>query len=338
MRKKVTIEDISRLTGLSRGTISRALNNRPDISEATRQKVLAACRKLHYTPSFAARSLATGRHLAIAVLVPARVLGSVGAFVAALARHAAGRQFVTVLVPLPDEKRELTAGGTELPTGRVDGAVLAGPVAPQIAPMLRRRLGSLPCVICVEDVELPGDVIVPDVKEAGRLAVRMLADRARCVVCLVRPVPAQQRFAEAVRDACKAAGLRAEPWVLEPGGRLSAEKLAASLDACEAVICGDDALGALTEGALMARGRTVGKQVLIIGHGNSPLCDQLPVPLTSIDPDPVQIARRALEILEARIDKRRRDAPTKVLVPPRLAIRASCPTQGTGATNHSTTT
>lgn len=327
MRKKVTIEDISRLTGLSRGTISRALNNRPDISEATRQKVLAACRKLHYTPSFAARSLATGRHLAIAVLVPARLLGSLGPFVVALARHAASRQYVTALVPVPDEKRELTAEGTELPTGRVDGAVLAGPVAPAIAPTLRRRLGSLPCVICTEEAELPGDVIVPDVTEAGRLAVRVLPGPVRSVVCLVRPAPAQQRFAEAVRDACKASGIRAEPWVLEPGKRLSAEKLTTSLGACEAVICGDDTLAALAEGALAALGRAVGKQVFVIGHGNTPLCEQLPVPLTSIDPDPGQLASRALEILEARIDKRRRDAPTRVLVPPKLAVRASCPVE-----------
>ena len=66
---KVTIDDISRETGLSRGTISRALNDRSDISDATKQRVMAACAKLHYTPSFAARSLATGRNLALAAVM-----------------------------------------------------------------------------------------------------------------------------------------------------------------------------------------------------------------------------------------------------------------------------
>ena len=53
--RKVTIEDISRDTGLSRGTVSRALNDRPDISTRTKQRVLETCRKLNYVPSFAAR-------------------------------------------------------------------------------------------------------------------------------------------------------------------------------------------------------------------------------------------------------------------------------------------
>ncbi|RMF85876.1 MAG: LacI family transcriptional regulator, partial [Planctomycetota bacterium] len=66
---KVTIEDISRETGLSRGTVSRALNDRPDISAKTKRRVLEACRKLNYVPSYAARSLATGRRYAIAVII-----------------------------------------------------------------------------------------------------------------------------------------------------------------------------------------------------------------------------------------------------------------------------
>jgi DNA-binding LacI/PurR family transcriptional regulator len=66
---KVTIEDISRDTGLSRGTVSRALNDRPDISPKTKQIVLESCRKLNYVPSHAARSLATGRNYAVAALV-----------------------------------------------------------------------------------------------------------------------------------------------------------------------------------------------------------------------------------------------------------------------------
>ena len=66
---KVTIEDISRSTGLSRGTVSRALNDRPDISAQTKQRVLEACLRLKYVPSHAARSLATGRRYAVAVLV-----------------------------------------------------------------------------------------------------------------------------------------------------------------------------------------------------------------------------------------------------------------------------
>jgi len=49
------------------------------------------------------------------------------------------------------------------------------------------------------------------------------------------------------------------------------------------------------------------------------------VPLTSIDPDLPQVATRAFDTLRARIEKTRRDAPSRVLVPPKLAVRSSCP-------------
>ncbi len=321
MRKKVTIEDISRLTGLSRGTISRALNNRPDISESTRQKVLAACRKLHYVPSFAARSLATGRQLAVVVLVPAAELGGLGPFLAALARYAAERQYVTLVSVLPPDRRELAARVDQIPTERADAVIVAGPIPPGSAAPLRKRLGGMPCVLCGDDGQLPGDVIAPDIAEAGRLAVRTLPRTVRSAVCLIRSDPRHQRFADAACQAGAGRGLEVRPETL----RGSHEALGRTLAEAEAVICGDDELAGLAMGWLFGAGREVGKDVLVIGLGDTPLCELLPVPLTSIDPDLPQVARRAFDTLRARIEKTRRDAPSRVLVPPKLAVRSSCP-------------
>lgn len=321
MRKKVTIEDISRLTGLSRGTISRALNNRPDISEATRQKVLAACRKLHYVPSFAARSLATGRQLAVVVLVPAAELGPLGPFLAALARYASEQQYVTLVSILPADKRELAARVDQIPTERADAAIVAGPVPPGAGGPLRKRLAGIPCVICGEEGELPGDVIVPDLAEAGRLAVRTLPGTVRKAACLIRSDPRHERFADAARQAASGRGLALRPATV----RGSQAELGRLLAEAEGVICGDDELAGLALGWLLGAGREVGKEVPVIGLGNTPLCELLPVPLTSIDPDLTQVATRAFDTLRARIEKTRRDAPSRVLIAPRLAVRSSCP-------------
>lgn len=69
MKKKVTVKDVAREAGVSVATVSYITNNRSDqkISEATRKKVLQIANLLNYTPSYAAKSLATGRNNIIGV-------------------------------------------------------------------------------------------------------------------------------------------------------------------------------------------------------------------------------------------------------------------------------
>lgn len=54
------IRDLARHLNISIGTVSRALNNKPDISEATKTKVLSAAQELGYVPNQAGRSLRKG--------------------------------------------------------------------------------------------------------------------------------------------------------------------------------------------------------------------------------------------------------------------------------------
>lgn len=59
MSDKNTIEDIARLAGISRGTVSRVLNNHPSVSGTTREKVLSVIKTLNYRPNFSARHMRT---------------------------------------------------------------------------------------------------------------------------------------------------------------------------------------------------------------------------------------------------------------------------------------
>lgn len=69
MNKKVTVKDVAREAGVSVATVSYIMNNRTDqkISESTRKKVLQIANLLNYTPSHAAKTLATGRNNIIGV-------------------------------------------------------------------------------------------------------------------------------------------------------------------------------------------------------------------------------------------------------------------------------
>lgn len=69
MDKKVTVKDVAKEAGVSVATVSYIMNNRTDqkISEATRKKVLQIANLLNYTPSHAAKTLATGRNNIIGI-------------------------------------------------------------------------------------------------------------------------------------------------------------------------------------------------------------------------------------------------------------------------------
>lgn len=69
-KPRVTISDVARRAGVSKMTVSRVLNNKAEITEATRQNVFMAMEELGYRPNRIARSLATNTTLRIGIMVP----------------------------------------------------------------------------------------------------------------------------------------------------------------------------------------------------------------------------------------------------------------------------
>ena len=70
MKKKyVTIRDIARVAGVSINTVSRALNNKPDVSEKTKKKILRIAKELGYVKNFTASSLRQKRTRTVGVVI-----------------------------------------------------------------------------------------------------------------------------------------------------------------------------------------------------------------------------------------------------------------------------
>lgn len=65
----ITIKDVARLCGVGVSTVSRAINNHPDINEETKQKVLQVIKENHYIPNNSARNLKRSASKTIAVLI-----------------------------------------------------------------------------------------------------------------------------------------------------------------------------------------------------------------------------------------------------------------------------
>ena len=73
MRLNLTLEDIGRLAGVSRSTVSRVINDQESVSETVRDRVQEVIKLTGFTPNAAARSLVSGRTGVIGLVIPSRV-------------------------------------------------------------------------------------------------------------------------------------------------------------------------------------------------------------------------------------------------------------------------
>ena len=70
MSSSPTIKEVAAKSGVGIGTVSRVLNNFPQISEATRKKVMDAIKELNYVPNVAGKRLSQNKSYVIAVVIP----------------------------------------------------------------------------------------------------------------------------------------------------------------------------------------------------------------------------------------------------------------------------
>ncbi|MCA1802651.1 MAG: LacI family transcriptional regulator [Rhodothermaceae bacterium] len=66
----ITLKEVAEAVGVSTMTVSRVINNRPNVDEKTRKKILEAAKKMGYTPNHVAKSLVSSRTYTIGVIIP----------------------------------------------------------------------------------------------------------------------------------------------------------------------------------------------------------------------------------------------------------------------------
>ena len=69
MERKPTIKDVARLARVSHTTVSRALNDKPRVSQKTKDRILSVVKKLNYQPNVAARSLKVRRTKTLGLVI-----------------------------------------------------------------------------------------------------------------------------------------------------------------------------------------------------------------------------------------------------------------------------
>lgn len=318
---KVTIEDISNLTGLSRGTVSRALNNRPDISAITKQKVLNACKELGYSPSHAARSLATGRCFAVAVVAGDLTCPFTIDFVRGVLAAAQASHYLVHLAELGTDVGAALGELTPFVEERVDGVLLAAALDSAFDELVSRFAKARP-LVGVGSLRGLADEIGPDYAESGRLVASHLLGRARdSFAYLYDSSQAHERLqANGAADACRAAGIDPGSALIDVGppepSRL--DRAGGRLGAAHGIAAGSDQLAVEVILRNAAQGRIAGRDYAIAGQGRASRALFSAPRLTTTDYCGEEVGRRAFQMFMERLAKTRHDSPQQILVTPRL--------------------
>jgi DNA-binding LacI/PurR family transcriptional regulator len=321
--------DVARLAGVSHQTVSRVLNDHPNVKEQTRLRVRAAIAELGYRPNKAARALVTGRSQLIGVVAQNSTLYGPASLLAAFEQAAAEAGFAVSVGSVGRLDRESIAGAVERHLDqRVAGLVVIAPVA-SAGEALREMPAGVPLVTVDGDPTRADALVTVDQVAGARAATQHLLDAGHRTVWHVSGpsdwYDAAGRI-EGWRQALHAAGAEVPPllpadWSAAAG--YSAGQMLARMPEVTAVFAANDhlALGILR--ALSERGRRVPHDVSLVGFDDVPEAAYFIPPLTTVRPDFDAVAQAGLDLLLAQMGGDGRAAPGRVVLAPDLIIRDS---------------
>ena len=327
------MKDIARDLGVSLMTVSKALRNHSDISEATRRRVLKRVRELNYQPNWIARSLALRRTYMVGLVIP-DLMHSFFAEVAkgvARACEPAGYQ-VVISNSEEDPATEERQIGALLARG-VDGLIVASAQRSGRAELFGRlRARKVPYVLIDR---LPAGVRAHYVggrdEQIGELATEHLIEQGcRRIGHLRGPaIPTGTGRLRGYRRALARHGLEARPdYVVcaqhsDDTGYDVMRRLLRLQPRPDGVFCYNDPVAAGAIRAVLEAGLNVPHDVAIIGSGNVHYSDLLRVPLSTIDQSSALIGQTAAELLLRCTEAKTPLAPQRIFLPPRLIVRES---------------
>ncbi len=352
--ERLTIQDIARLAGVSKATVSRVLNHKPDVDPVTRQRVIQIMEEQAFVPSITASGLAGGRRRMIGVLVPALTWNFIPEVVQGVAEVVERGAYELLLYSVGHEENRKAVLDRILDTRLTAGVIAVAPGS-MIERLAQWYDESFP-VILIDDQHQPSEI--PCVRVDNRLgalsAVRHLLRLGHRRIAHIQGPPhyqcSQERFA-GYRQALEEAGLAVNPdWVVQgdfqvASGRACTGQLLAQTERPSAIFAANDHMAwGVLEYAEEHRLR-VPEDIAVVGFDDTPPSRHKHPPLTTVRQPFQEMGQRAAELLlwlvdlprsagEQRLRPRRPlepplllpgyNAPLHIQLETSLAIRHSC--------------
>ena len=350
MAGKPTIDDIARIAGVSKTTVSRVLNHKPDVDPATRQRILQIVEEQGYVPSLTASGLAGGRSRLIGMLVPSFTWPNIPDLMRGIAGIIEQTPYEMVLYSINENNTDQNRNevinrifATQLTAGLL--AIFPGQQASESITRLYTK--GFPVVVIDDQVMQTAPWVSADNTTGAYLAVRHLIRLGHRRIAHIQGPPeylvSQDRL-NGYRQALLEAGITPDPELVLQGDFLPLSGRVCASAFFEmpvekrptAIFAATDQMAYGVLAAAEAYGLTIPQDVALVGFDDDEPSVHIRPPLTTVRQPSFEMGQRGIELLLSLLAAARERElegiskaqietfPTRILLPTHLVVRASC--------------
>jgi LacI family transcriptional regulator len=330
----LTLDDIARMSGVSRSTVSRVLNDDPHVNRQTREKVQQILESIHFQPNLAARGLAAGHARVLGLVIPVGVIAIFSDPYFPLLIHgvatACNALDYSVMLWLAEPEFERRTISQIIYNGIVDGVIVSSMQLND--PLIDNLWESGRPFITIgrnPNLEKTNYVDVDNRAGAYQAVSHILRSGRRRVATITGPrntIGSQERhlgYLDAMHDRGVQVyeDLIAEGEFSDTTGYLSMKKLLQHRP--DAVFVASDAMAIAAMRAIEEAGLQIPEDIAVVGFDDIPSAATCKPPLTTVR-QPIQ--RTGAVAAEALIDliEHPDPLPRRIVLPTELVIRSSC--------------
>lgn len=335
IKRGKNLKDIAQETGFSVKTVSRALNDHPDVSEETRKTILEVAEKYSYSPNMLAKSLRTKKAFTIGYIVPditSEFFGKVGIVIEKKFRE----QGYGVLISFTEESEEKEIDSLKtLLAKRVDGVILA--TVGTTGDFLREVIYGyrIPVVVIDNKVKkLKTNLVLhDDIDGAYLLTSHLVQHGHKDIACVTGPFyeTSGEGRLEGYKKALSEYNIDVEKqfikvsnWRVDGGFEAVWDLMKNSSRKPSAVFMANSIMALGAYKALKKMNLKVPGDVAVVGFDNLEFTEALDPPLTTISSVEEEIGKVASELLLEKIKSHDVNKVKEFLVKGELCVRQSC--------------
>lgn len=337
MGSDVTLKHIAEALGVSAMTVSRALNNRSNVDEKTRERVLQKAKSMGYTPNHVAKSLVSSKTYTIGVVIPEITHAFFPEVVRGIEEVTNTSDYQLFLTNADEQfAREKNAIQT-LQSKRVDGILISSSQTVEDYSFYEELINSGTNIVffdrCIEDIGA-STVSVNDKESACHITEHLIEVHDFTKVAHLsgpQDVSIGKKRFQGYLEALEKHDLPIEEqWIVsggfqeERGYQAMIELLSLPADELpEAVVAVNDpsAFGAIK--AIEEAGLSIPSDIAIVGFTDDIRAPLLDVPLTTVHQPAYEVGKQAARKLIQTIENES-EPIENIVVPTTLKIRSSC--------------
>jgi LacI family transcriptional regulator len=331
----MNLETIAKLSGVSRSTVSRVINNSPSVRPEVRERVLQVLRETNFQPNLAARGLAAGSTHILGLVVPQGVsqifIDPYFPLLIQGVSSACNARDYTLMLWLEQPEYERRMVRQILHSGMIDGVIITSSHLkdPLVDTLIQRNFPFI--VVGRVPDELPANYVdINNVYSARQAVEHMLMLGRRRIFTIAGPqtmYSASDRL-DGYRQAMESAGITpSDEWIEEgdytqDGGYTAMQQLLAHQP--DGVFAASDAMALGASRAIQDAGMQVGFDIALVGFDDVPLAAHMNPGLTTIRQPIELLGQTAVELLVRSLNNANSLPPCRKLLSAELIIRQSC--------------